>query len=151
MVSGGEPTLYRYFDLLNDALKGYPVRAVLLTNGVILDEGLAERLNFHEVQISLDGMEKGHDAIRGSGSFKRAVAAMEAVRAAGLNLSVATMIHRNNLGEWDRLRELLAEMDACEWNIDYPCVKGRWESHPEPESWLQQRVPGWRKRFCQIR
>jgi radical SAM protein with 4Fe4S-binding SPASM domain len=25
----------------------------------------------------------------------------------------------------------MAEMEVREWSIDYPCVKGHWESHPE--------------------
>lgn len=131
LVSGGEPTLYRHFSTLNEALKDYPIRAVLLTNGITMTEGFASRLNFQEVQVSLDGMEKGHDSIRGKGSFLKAVEAMKAVRSVGLDLSVATMIHRRNLDQWEEIRELISQMDAREWNIDYPCVKGRWEDHPE--------------------
>lgn len=131
LVSGGEPTLYRHFDVLNRALTEFPIRAVLLTNGIALDERLASELNFHEVQISLDGMEAGHDAVRGKGSFRRAVRAMKAVRDAGLDLSIATMIHSRNLDEWSDMHDLITEMGAREWSVDYPCVKGRWEAHPE--------------------
>ncbi len=130
LVSGGEPTLYRHFHALNAALKDYPIRAVLLTNGIMLDDSLAAGLNFHEVQVSLDGMEKGHDSIRGKGTFQRALRAMKAVRSAGLDLSVATMIHRGNLDEWQEMRDLILEVGAREWSIDYPCVKGRWEANP---------------------
>ncbi len=146
LVSGGEPTLYRHFSLLNDALKDYPVRAVLLSNGLTMTKEFASRLNFQEVQISLDGMERGHDAIRGKGSFLKAVAAMKAVASAGLDLSVATMIHQGNLDQWDEMRELITQMGAREWNIDYPCVKGRWEEHPElavdPETAAQKMTYG---------
>jgi radical SAM protein with 4Fe4S-binding SPASM domain len=131
LVTGGEPTLYPHFRFLNEVLPDYPLRAVLLTNGTTLDPLLLSQLNFHEVQVSLDGMEHGHEAIRGKGTFERALAAMRAVRQAGLDLSVATMIHRENLGEWDAMRELVAEIDVREWSIDYPCVKGNWERHPE--------------------
>jgi len=129
LVSGGEPTLYSHFHVLNHMVGQYPIRSVLLSNGMILDDELASRLNFHEVQISLDGMEKGHDLIRGKGSFKRAVAAMEAVRKAGLDLSVATMIHKGNREEWSEMRRMVTSMAAREWNIDYPCIKGRWQSN----------------------
>lgn len=131
LVSGGEPTLYSHFPLLNDALKNYPIRAVLLSNGMTLTEELASHLNFHEVQISLDGMDHGHDVIRGKGSFGQAVQAMKAVRGAGLDLSVATMIHRGNVDEWNEMADLVNELGAREWSIDYPCRKGRWETHPE--------------------
>lgn len=131
LVSGGEPILYKHFDTLNEALPDYPVRAVLLSNGMGLHEGLLKRLHFHEVQISLDGMEKGHDLIRGKGSFEQAVKAMKMVRDAGMDLSVATMIHSGNLDEWDEMRQLIQDSGAGEWSVDYPCRKGRWESHPE--------------------
>jgi radical SAM protein with 4Fe4S-binding SPASM domain len=131
LVSGGEPTLYRHFSALNEAIRDYPIRAVLLTNGLTMTEEFASGLSFHEVQVSLDGMEHGHEAIRGKGSFRKAVQAMRAVRSAGLDLSVATMIHRGNLDQWEEMQELVTRMGAREWNIDYPCVKGRWEEHPE--------------------
>jgi radical SAM protein with 4Fe4S-binding SPASM domain len=131
LVSGGEPTLYPHFRQLNEALPDYPVRSVLLTNGFALTPKAVADLNFHEVQISLDGMERGHDLIRGKGSFRKAVAAMEAVRADGLDLSVATMIHQGNLSEWEEMRSLITDLGAREWSIDYPCVKGRWESAHE--------------------
>lgn len=131
LVSGGEPTLYKYFKILNDSLPDYSIRAVLLTNGSTLNRDLVQRLNFHEVQVSLDGMEKGHTAIRGKGSFAKAVRSMELILAAGLDLSVATMVHRFNLDEWENMKELMESLGVKEWSVDYPCVKGRWDRHPE--------------------
>jgi len=131
LVSGGEPTLYKHFLRLNTMVQDYPIRAVLLTNGMRLNEQLAAELNFHEVQISLDGMEQGHDTLRGRGTFRKAVAAMKAVRMAGIDLSVATMVHKGNLNEFDAMRELVTDMGAREWSIDYPCVKGRWDACPD--------------------
>ena len=131
LVSGGEPTMYRHFPLLNDIIGDYPIRAVLLTNGMLLDDKLASKLNFHEVQISLDGMERGHEAIRGKGTFRRAVEAMKIARRNGLDLSVATMIHKANLDEWDDMRFLVLENGAKEWSVDYPCLKGRWQVNHE--------------------
>jgi len=130
LISGGEPTIYKHFEVLNRALKNYPIRAVLLTNGINLDERRAARLNFHEVQISLDGIRDGHDLLRGTGTFGKTVEAMKAVRAVGLDLSVATMVHRGNIDQFDELRDFVSEMEAREWNIDYPCMKGRWEDCP---------------------
>ncbi len=138
LVSGGEPTLYKHFSFLNGILPEYPVRSVLLTNGTTMTVALAKRLNFHEVQVSLDGMEKGHEAIRGKGSFKKAIRAMEIVSEAGIDLSVATMVHRFNLDEWDAMKDLVESMGVREWSVDYPCVKGRWASNPELQAGLQE-------------
>lgn len=131
LVSGGEPTIYRHFEYLNEIIDRYPLRFVLLTNGLIIDASFAQALKFHEVQISLDGMRQGHETIRGSGTFSRVLRAMDSVRDAGIDLSVATMIHRGNLSEWDDMKRLIEGYGVKEWNIDYPCNRGRWELHPD--------------------
>ncbi len=131
LVSGGEPTLYSFFQKLNDMIPDFPIRAVLLSNGLTIDERFAARLRFHEVQISLDGLESGHDMIRGKGSFSRAVRAMHAVVDAGLDLSVASMAHAGNLEQFDSLSDLVKEMGAREWSIDYPCIAGRLALNPD--------------------
>jgi radical SAM protein with 4Fe4S-binding SPASM domain len=131
MVSGGEPLLYKHFEMLNNLLPNYPIRAILLTNGLLLDNALLSTLNFHEIQVSLDGMEHGHEFIRGAGTFSKTVEIMEQIRNAGMDLSVATMVHCENLDEWDEMEALVRGLGAREWNIDYPCVSGRWGDHPE--------------------
>jgi len=131
LVSGGEPTLYKHFQYLNDIIDQYPLRFVLLTNGVTINPSFANGLKFQEVQISLDGMRKGHEAIRGSGTFSRVLSAMESIKNAGLDLSIATMIHRENLSDWDEMRRLIERYEVKDWNIDYPCNCGRWELHPD--------------------
>ena len=72
-----------------------------------MNRELVQQLNFHEVQVSLDGMEMGHDTIRGKGNFRKAIRAMELLREAEIDLSVATMVHRLNLDDWDNMRELV--------------------------------------------
>lgn len=131
LVSGGEPTLYKHFQFLNEALGDFPLRFVLLSNGLAINDVFARELNFHEVQISLDGMKRGHDFLRGVGSYEKALGAMKAVRNAGIDLSVATMIHSGNIDEWDEMSQVIEEFDVREWSIDYPCVRGRYETHPE--------------------
>ena len=51
------------------------------------------------VKISLDGREEIHDRLRGRGSHAAALAAIEAVRAAGLPLFVTCAVHKFNYRE----------------------------------------------------
>ncbi|MBI3814682.1 MAG: radical SAM protein, partial [Nitrospinae bacterium] len=113
---------YSKFWELNDMLPDYNFRKVLLTNGWFLGKDEASRLNVHEVQISLDGLEKGHDTLRGNGSFKKAVTAMDAVKNAGIDLSVATMAHKYNLGDFSMMAEMIKSYGVKEWGIDVPCT-----------------------------
>lgn len=124
LISGGEPLLYSRFREFNDMLPDYNFRKVLLTNGWFLDKVKASKLNINEVQISLDGMENGHDILRGKGSFKKAVTAMKSVKDAGIDLSVATMVHPYNLDDFPEMAAIIKNYNAREWGVDVPLKAG---------------------------
>lgn len=131
LFSGGEPLLYPDFQALNDALPGYKVRKVLLTNGTLIKvENHGEWCNFDEIQFSIDGLNEGHEKLRGPGTFQQAVRGIEAALSKGMPVSVATMVHRHNLEEFDALAEWIQQLDVVEWNIDVPCVAGRLTDNP---------------------
>ncbi len=125
MVSGGEPLLHPHWEEINQFLADYWPRRILLTNGTRLDRNTLSRLNFDEVQISLDGMRAGHEAVRGPGAFDAAVGAARLVASSGLALSIATQAHRANLREFGEMEELVRSLGAREWGIDAPSVTGR--------------------------
>lgn len=125
LLSGGEPLLHPHFWDINDILRNYAFRSVLLSNGTLMTEEVAKRLRVHEVQISLDGMQEGHESLRGKGTFEKTMMAMDHLQKANLRVSVATMIHRRNLSEFDQLASLLESKNIEEWNVDVPCVEGR--------------------------
>ena len=72
LVTGGEPLLHSEFDALNDFLSDYPLRRVLLSNGLLLNSKNMKTFNVDEIQISIDGLDDSHDAIRGRGKIGRA-------------------------------------------------------------------------------
>lgn len=125
LVSGGEPTLHPDFKKFNLHLKEQPFRRVLLTNGTTITEDLSGTLEFDEVQISLDGLCKGHDWLRGAGSFDKALRGLQIIGRAGCDLSVSTMIHSRNVDEFPELEDLVHELGAVSWTIDYPSETGR--------------------------
>ena len=125
LLSGGEPLLHPDFWEINEALRDHPYRSVLLSNGTLITKEAAKRLRVHEVQISLDGMKEGHESIRGKGTFERTLQGIDHLQEAHIRVSVATMIHRGNLTEFDALATLIQSMGIEEWNIDQPCLDGR--------------------------
>ena len=131
LLSGGEPLLHPGFWKINDLLGGYEFRSVLLSNGTLITKAVARKLRVQEVQISLDGMKDGHEAIRGRGSFQKALKAIEHLQESGIRVSVATMIHKKNMGEFDSLASLLESRDIKEWNVDVPCVEGKLRENQE--------------------
>jgi radical SAM protein with 4Fe4S-binding SPASM domain len=125
LLSGGEPLLHPHFWKVNDLLRGYEFRSVLLSNGNLITKAVAKKLRVHEVQISLDGMKEGHESIRGRGTFQKALQAIDQLQEAHIQVSVATMIHKKNIEEFDSLASLVESRNIKEWNVDVPCIEGR--------------------------
>jgi radical SAM protein with 4Fe4S-binding SPASM domain len=125
LLSGGEPLLHPQFWEINEVLRDYAFRSVLLSNGVLITRDIARRLRVHEVQVSLDGMKEGHEAIRGEGAFTKTLSAIDHLQEAGISVSIATMIHRENLTEFDSLASLMQSKKISEWNVDLPSNAGR--------------------------
>jgi MoaA/NifB/PqqE/SkfB family radical SAM enzyme len=56
LLSGAEPLLHPYFWEVNEVLRDYAFRSVLLSKGTLISNEIAKKLRIHEVQISLDGV-----------------------------------------------------------------------------------------------
>ncbi|RPJ08109.1 MAG: radical SAM protein [Deltaproteobacteria bacterium] len=144
LLSGGEPLLHPHFWRINEVLENYAFRSVLLSNGTLIDRESARRLRVHEVQISLDGMKEGHEAIRGQDTYDRAIRAIDRLQEVGIRVSIATMIHHKNLQEFERLASLIRSKNIEEWNVDLPCIEGRLKDNRD--SWVSPAEAG---RFLQ--
>jgi len=129
LLSGGEPLLHPHFWKINEILREYPYRSILLSNGTLITKETSKKLRVHEVQISLDGTKKGHESIRGEGTFEKTLQAIDNLQEANIRVSIATMIHRRNLKEFDKLASLIQSKNIGEWNVDIPCIAGRMEEN----------------------
>ena len=125
LVTGGEPLLYPRFQDLNEAVKGRSYRAVLITNGTLMDRVDYTELNFQEIQFSVDGLEAGHDYLRGEGAFRLVMEGVEEALAAGLDVSVATVIYARNLDQLEGLGNRLRDMGVSSWTLEFPVPEGR--------------------------
>ncbi len=141
LISGGEPLLYsnlkKYIALTGDIR----IRRVLFSNGTMIDSGNISWLNVDEIQFSLDGLKKGHEALRGPGTFEKTVAGIRTAGRAGVAVSVSTMIHRENLDEFDRMKDFISDIGAVEWGIDVMAVSGTLETHRDLAVSCREAVP----------
>ena len=105
-ITGGEPLTHPHlFDLLRLA-RSRGIHTGVLTNGTLIGTWEARKLKacgVDYVQISLDGMEKVHDAIRGKGSFEKAVNGIYALRTQGIFTSISFTAQNNNRHELKKL------------------------------------------------
>jgi radical SAM protein with 4Fe4S-binding SPASM domain len=144
LLSGGEPLTHPQFWKINEVLKEYVFRSVLLSNGTLITKKVAQRLRVNEVQISLDGMREGHESLRGKGTFIKALQAIGHLQEADIRVSIATMIHQRNLKEFSELASLIQSRNIEEWNVDVPCIAGRMKENRD--LWVEPSEAG---RFLQ--
>jgi len=130
LITGGEPLLHSDFRRINDALADFAFRKILFTNGTLLGTEPVSCLHVDEIQISVDGLEKGHDALRGRGAFRKAMAALEKIRDAGMDVSVSTMVHSANLNDFEEMEQLFRKTGIREWTVDVPCREGNLVANP---------------------
>jgi radical SAM protein with 4Fe4S-binding SPASM domain len=131
LISGGEPLIYSDFEGLNEYLRTYPLRKVLLTNGILLTEKRLKDLSVDEIQISIDGIGEGHEVIRGKGTYEKTLSALKRTVDAGFDVSVSTMIHPGNLDQFDEMKRLFESLGVREWTVDVPCLSGRLSENRE--------------------
>ena len=129
LISGGEPMLYPDLPAFLKGTKDLDIRRILLTNGTLITSKNIAGLQVDEIQFSLDGWREGHEKLRGTGTFNQVLQGIKVTREAGLPLSIATMVHRGNLQEFDQLAHFVEEIGAVEWGVDVPCVIGSLEGH----------------------
>ena len=130
LITGGEPLMHRDFQSVNRMLPGFMLRKVLFTNGHLLTAPLLDDLRVDEIQISIDGLEEAHDLLRGKGSFQKAMNALRLCRDRGFEVSVSTMVHAGNLGDFALMDRIFRDMGVRDWTVDVPSATGRLLDNP---------------------
>jgi heme b synthase len=117
VLSGGEPLLRPdIFRLMSYASKKDLIVA-LATNGTLIDQSVAKRIwesGADRVSISLDGADEStHDAFRRlPGSFRSALAGIQALRAEGVPFQINVTVAKHNADQLDAMVELAKDLEA---------------------------------------
>lgn len=114
-IGGGEPFVRPDFLDLMDHAHDKGILTCISTNGTLIDDETAARLNHKLVyiQVSLDGATAdSNDPIRGRGSFRKVVHALECLKNRDIEVSINTVLTRLSFPELDRLAELAASFGA---------------------------------------
>ncbi len=131
-LTGGEPLLRRdIVDILRAITVECGSTAVLLTNGVLLEPELVERLAALPrgriyLQVSLDGSTAArNDALRSRGSFEGAVRGIAAAAQAGLDVTIATVALRRNLDDLPAIASLARTLGVRRMHLMWQHVRDR--------------------------
>lgn len=126
LFSGGEPLMRPDLVELAHYAVSKGMRAVISTNGTLIDEDTAGRLRdvgLSYVGVSLDGMEEVNDCFRGrKGAFRDAMAGIRNCRNVGLKVGLRFTVSRMNVGEVPAIFDLLEEEDiprVCFYHLVY--------------------------------
>jgi mycofactocin biosynthetic radical S-adenosylmethionine protein MftC len=114
-IGGGEPFMRPDFLDLMDYAHEKGMVTCISTNGTLIDKATARRLDHPLVyiQVSLDGAdEQSNDAIRGRGSYKKVLGALEHLCNRDIEVSINCVLTRRSYPELDRLVELAASYGA---------------------------------------
>jgi SynChlorMet cassette radical SAM/SPASM protein ScmF len=114
-LTGGEPTLHPQFRDLVDLNYGHGLNTVVETNGLLVDDSLAEFLaqrNVTFISVSLDGAEAAtHEYIRlVDGSFDRTVEGIKALARAGFHPQMICTLHQGNRAEVEGVIRLAEDL-----------------------------------------
>jgi radical SAM protein with 4Fe4S-binding SPASM domain len=132
---GGEAYLREDWLEIVRAIRAHQMIATTTTGGRGIDRALAEaaaRAGLAGASVSLDGLARTHDRLRGvQGSHARALAAMDHLRAAGIPVSVNTQINRLSMPDLPELLELFAARGGHSWQIQLTVPMGRAADEPD--------------------
>lgn len=128
--TGGEPFVYPDFStILADLLAESDSHAVVLSNGMLIADHLAalkklprERLH---LQISMDGLDERHDALRGAGAFAGLLANLRLLREAGFAVTLSVAVNRGNVAELAEIVRFAGDMGVGNIHFLWHFVRGK--------------------------
>jgi len=114
-ITGGEPLIRDdFFKFLEKCYRNKEKsRYGILTNGILFkDENVSKlkKLQINYAQVSLEGMEKNNDEIRGKGTFKKIVKAIKLLIKNEIATSISVTVTKQNLKDIPLLIKLAEEL-----------------------------------------
>jgi MoaA/NifB/PqqE/SkfB family radical SAM enzyme len=95
--TGGEPLLREDIATIINYSGGLGLLNTISTNGFLFSERADEIKKLHGVSISLDGPAQIHDSIRGTGSYLKALEALDKAKKKNISTSIAVALSSYNL------------------------------------------------------
>lgn len=121
--TGGEPTTREDWPEILKFARELGLVISLSSNGVFQRRKNIERLKEiapEQVTLSIDGLEKNHDAVRGSGTYRMVLRTLEELSGIIKNLRLTTVLTRRNIGDIEGLVELAGRYVKV---INFVCLR----------------------------
>lgn len=126
LFSGGEPTMRKDLPELAAYAREKGMRAVISTNGTLIDKALAKKLKavgLSYVGVSLDGVRETNDKFRGmKGAFDAALRGLHNCQEEGIKVGLRFTINKQNVRDIPAIFDLLEEENIpriCFYHLVY--------------------------------
>jgi MoaA/NifB/PqqE/SkfB family radical SAM enzyme len=106
-LTGGEPLLRTDIEALAAHAVARRLSVRLNTNGRLLEKKRSILRYISNVSVSLDGVERVNDGLRGDGAFAAAMAAINTARFAGVGVCATTVLSRESIEGLDGFLDFL--------------------------------------------
>ena len=127
IIAGGEPTLRQDLPELARRLSKRVKITAMASNSVLVSESLAKELkpSLSYVDVTIDGTRETHNKIRGE--YDKVLAGVRNFVAAGVDVSLVTVLLMDNVADILHVCNLADELHAKKLKILTPIRKGRGE------------------------
>lgn len=127
-LMGGEPFLREDWSSIAQCVKNLGMNLNFVSNGTILDKYIdkVSQIEPKVVGISLDGIKESHEKIRGKGTFKKAVKAIELLRKKGIQTTVITTVSKINFNDLPEMKKFFYKK-RINWQIQLAMPFGNFE------------------------
>lgn len=111
-ITGGDPLLYpKWYEFIKELKQHGKVVTMMGNPETLTEKNLIKlkELDISNYQLSIDGLEKTHDHIRGKGSFNRTVNGIEKLLKYNINTHIMFTLNKYNKNELIPLIQFLAK------------------------------------------
>ncbi|UGV39841.1 12,18-didecarboxysiroheme deacetylase [Methanococcoides orientis] len=126
LFSGGEPLMRKDLPELAEYAISKGMRAVISTNGTLIDEEMAKtlkKIGLSYVGISIDGVRETNDKFRGmKGAFDDAMAGLRNCQREGIKVGLRFTINKQNVADIPAIFDMLEEENIpriCFYHLVY--------------------------------
>jgi radical SAM protein with 4Fe4S-binding SPASM domain len=127
-LMGGEPFLREDWFSIAQCIKNLGMNLNIVSNGTILERYIEKisQLKPKVVGISLDGLKKSHEKIRGKNTFEKTLKAIELLRERKIQTTVITTVSKINFKDLPQMKTLFYKK-GINWQIQLAMPFGNFQ------------------------
>lgn len=107
---GGEPCAHKDVGAIVKHITDKGILLHILTNGTMIESKIEAIKSADAVCVSIDGDEAATDAMRGKGTFRRALQGVRVALAHNMKARIHAVLDKHSIGDMEKLAEMAREM-----------------------------------------